>query len=101
MSAYALSGEMASIRTRTYRAIGVSVVAHVLLLGFLSLYRGIHPGPLVLTEITFLEPGDGLAAVASAAAAVAPSPQRSRAARVEERPGVAMKSHPEDVQFPR
>jgi TonB family protein len=51
-----LTQEMMASEDRTRRTIVISLIIHVLLFAWLSVYRHIAPGPPRLVEITFLEP---------------------------------------------
>lgn len=93
MSAIALTQEMTVITGRTRKAVILSVVAHAALLGLLSLYHEIRPGPLGLAEITWLDPGEAGAA-AAAPAPVIPIPRH-------EENGIALKEQPETRHFAR
>ncbi|UCF04103.1 MAG: TonB family protein [bacterium] len=56
MNTYAMSFEMASSESRTWKTIGISLVIHALILAWLALYRTIAPPPPALTEITWIDP---------------------------------------------
>lgn len=56
-----LSGD--AIATRTRKAMMWSLLVHVILLTLLTLYRHLTPGPMGITEITWLEPEPVQAAV--------------------------------------
>jgi protein TonB len=74
MTAATLRHEVAGIQSRTRRAIVVSLVAHLILLLGLSLYRQLSPQTPVLTEVTWFEP----AAAKPAPPPPAPKPSPSQ-----------------------
>ena len=59
MTALLVTPEMDAIRRRTRRMLGLSLGAHIVLFLLLALYKEIQPEPVMLTEITWLEPGPG------------------------------------------
>lgn len=48
--------EMAAIKLRTYKVLGWSLVVHLIILMFLTIYRSVSPAAQGITEITWLEP---------------------------------------------
>ena len=75
-SARLLAADRAACRARTHRCLAASLAVHALLLLALLLVPRALPGAPVLTEITLLEPGDLMAAVAAPSA-----PARAAATR--------------------
>ncbi len=93
----AFSAEMATIRRRTFQTLGFSILFHGALLALLSLVQEFAPGPLALTEITLLEPGEGGGAAGASPAAASPIAVPPPSPRK----GIAVKPSPETVQFAR
>ena len=92
MTRLVLSLEQHHIDARTRRATGMSLVVHALLLGWLAARPHLLPGPPVVTEITWLDPGslspgvpEGEPSVARGpVVAATPAPGPPAAARREE-----------------
>jgi TonB family protein len=76
MSAAVMTVEMATISSQTRKMFVVSLVLHAILIAFLCLYRQIQPGPVTLTEITMIEPGEEPAAPPSPPPPALRAPER-------------------------
>lgn len=104
-----LQGVDAGGRVRTRRAMGTSVAVHVLLVSWLLILPQVAPETLLVTEITFLQPGElaaagnlaGGAPVAEPSLSAPAAPARREAAATgPDRSGVAV-THPTEARFQR
>jgi TonB family protein len=96
MTVLILTPEMNDIGRRTRRMLGVSVGIHVLLLLLMSIYKQIEPEAVSLTEITWLEPGQGDGEPAGLPSSAPPPP-----ARQAQEPGLAVKTFASSEHFVR
>jgi TonB family protein len=79
MTATVMDLQMRDISSRTRKMFAVSLTLHALLLALLCLYRQIDPGPVALTEITLIEPGEEPAAPPSPPPPAPRAPERGLA----------------------
>jgi TonB family protein len=100
VSATRVSRELASIRARTRRATGWSVLAHALLALLLATLRWEAAAPEGLVEVTWLEPAPAAAAAPAPAGEQQPEPPAAEPARVRfarERTAAPAAPRPQDA----